>query len=129
MRKKAMGSPFLPPHYGLSVLDNDGHDSLHAEGHMGDKSCPVISDTGASMMVTRPDITGLPERDLLTKCALQTAPGETLPILKEVLVTLTLGRHPLITSVFIANITDEFILGLNVMHAHNASMNLRHHVV
>jgi hypothetical protein len=39
-----------------------------------------------------------------------------LPISKEALVTLNLGQHALKTLVFIAGITDEFIMGLNVLH-------------
>jgi hypothetical protein len=31
--------------------------------------------------------------------------------------------------VFVASITEEFILGLDVMHAHDASVDLRHHVL
>jgi hypothetical protein len=31
--------------------------------------------------------------------------------------------------VFMADITDEFILGLSVMHAHAASVDLRCHVL
>jgi hypothetical protein len=56
------------------------------------------------------------------------ASGEILPILKEVLVKLTLGRHPLTALVFVASIT-QFILGLDVLPTHNASMDLRHHVL
>jgi hypothetical protein len=49
--------------------------------------------------------------------------------LKEVSVKLILGWGPLTTRLFVANITNKFILGLDVMHAHNASMDLRCHWV
>jgi hypothetical protein len=42
------------------------------------------------------------------------ASEEVLPVLKEALVKLTLGQHPLTTWVFIANITDKSILRLDV---------------
>jgi hypothetical protein len=72
------------------------------------------------MTITRPDINaGLPKRDSPTQRALQMSSGDTLPILKEAFVKLTVGRYPLITWV-VANITVEFILELNVMHAHDA---------
>jgi hypothetical protein len=75
--------------------------------------------------VVRPDIAaGLPEREPSTKCALQTASGETLPILKEAFVTLTLGRRPLEVRVFVAAITDELILGLDILRAYDASVDL-----
>jgi hypothetical protein len=56
-------------------------------------------------------------------CALQTASGETLLILKEPLVKLRTRR--LTTLIYIASIIDEFILVLDVMHAHDASVDFR----
>jgi hypothetical protein len=43
--------------------------------------------------------------------------------MKEVLVELTLGWYPLMTGVFVARIADKFILGLDVLYAHDACMN------
>lgn len=63
------------------------------------------------------------------KQALQMASRETLPILKEALVTLTLGQHPLTTWVFVSEIFHMFILGLYITYTHNAPMNFRGHVV
>jgi hypothetical protein len=42
-------SSLLPPHYALSVLDKNGHDSMHTEGWVRDKSCLVTIDTGAAV--------------------------------------------------------------------------------
>jgi hypothetical protein len=47
-----------------------------------------------------------------------------LPILKEVFLTLTLGRRPLKIWVFVANITNELILGLDILRAYDASVDL-----
>jgi hypothetical protein len=52
-----------------------------------------------------------------------------LHILKEAVANPTLGRRPLTTWVFVASITDEFILGLDVLRAHDASLGLRRHVL
>jgi hypothetical protein len=46
------------------------------------------------------------------------------PHLKEVFVTLTLGWSPMKIWVFIANIANEFILGLDMLHAYDASVDL-----
>jgi hypothetical protein len=75
-------------------------------------------------METDKHAAGLPEREPSTKCALQTASGETLPILKEAFVTLTLGRLPLEIWVFVADLTDELILGLDILRAYDASVDL-----
>jgi hypothetical protein len=71
--KKATVWPLMPPRYALSVSGKRGHDSLHAEGRIGEKACLVTT-------------AGLPERDPLTRCPLQTASGEILHISREVFV-------------------------------------------
>jgi hypothetical protein len=50
--------------------------------------------------------------------------GEALPILKEVFQTLILGWRPQKSWVFIASITNEFILGLDILHAYDESVDL-----
>jgi hypothetical protein len=52
--------------------------------------------------------------------------GEMLPILKEVFLTLTLGQHPPKIWVFVADITNEFILGLDILRANDASVDIGH---
>jgi hypothetical protein len=90
----------------------------------------VTIDTRVSVTIARPDIiAGLTERDPSTQYALQTASGETLPTLKEASVKLTRGQCPLTTWKFIANIKEDFILGLNIIHVHDASMDLRLHML
>jgi hypothetical protein len=59
------------------------------------------------------------ERQPNQRFMLQMVSGETLPILKEVFLTLTLGRRPLKNWVFVADIT-EYILGLGILCAYGA---------
>jgi hypothetical protein len=63
------------------------------------------------------------------KPTLHDASGDTLPILMEALVEKTLGQRPICIWVFTANITEEFILELDIMHAHKASVDFRCHVL
>jgi hypothetical protein len=60
---------------------------------------------------------------------LQTASGETIPVLKEAFVELNLGRRVLRLWVFVAEITDKFILGLDVLRAYDASVDLGRHML
>jgi hypothetical protein len=60
---------------------------------------------------------------------LQTDSGETIPVLKEALVDLTPGQRALSFCVFVADVTDKFILGLNVLRAYDASVNLGRHLL
>jgi hypothetical protein len=55
--------------------------------------------------------------------------GETIPVVKEALVELTLGRRALKIWVFVAGITKEFILRLNVLRAYDASVDLGRHLL
>jgi hypothetical protein len=75
--------------------------------------------------VARPNIAaGWPERQPNQSYTLQTVSTKAIPILKEVLLTLTLGQRPLKIWVFVANITNEFILGLDILRAYGASVDL-----
>jgi hypothetical protein len=57
------------------------------------------------------------------------ASGETIPVVKEVLVELALGRRALRIWVFVAEITDEFILPLDVLRAYDASVDFGCHLL
>jgi hypothetical protein len=95
------------PHHALTVITENADPSLFTQGLVGDKPCVVTVDTGPNVTVARPDIAaGWPERQPNQRFRLQTASGEAFPILKEVFLTLILGRRPLNIWVFIANITN-----------------------
>jgi hypothetical protein len=89
----------------------------------------VIIDTGASVTIARPDIFGQPERKPSRAYVLQTSSGETIPVVKEALVELTLGQRALRICVFVAEVTDEFILELDVLRAYDASVDLGRHLL
>jgi hypothetical protein len=90
----------------------------------------VTIDTGASATVARPDIVaGLPERELSQPYVLQTASGETIPVMKEAHVELTMGRRTLRSWVFVADIKDDFILELDILRAYDASVDIGRRVL
>jgi len=53
----------------------------------------------------------------LAEPVLETASGDIVPLLKDDFVELNLGRRALRIFVFFAKITDEFILGLDVLRS------------
>jgi hypothetical protein len=84
----------------------------------------VTIDTRAYITVARPDIAdGWPEREPNQRFTLQMVSGESLPI-QKVYLTLTLGQRSLKMWVFVADITNEFILGLAILRAYNASVDI-----
>jgi hypothetical protein len=60
---------------------------------------------------------------------LHDASGDLLPILMAAFMDINLGQDPICIWVFTANITDELILELDIMHAHDAAVEFRRHVL
>jgi hypothetical protein len=50
--------------------------------------------------------------------------GRTIPIVKEALVEVTLGQLALKIWVFVTDMMDEFILGLNILRAYHAIVDV-----
>jgi hypothetical protein len=123
-------SSIKPPRYAVKVLAEWAKGSLIANGWVQGKPCRVTINTGASATVARPDIVaGLPERELSQPYVLQTASGETMPVVKETHVELTLGQRTLRSWMFVADIKDDFILGLDFLRAHDASVDIGRRVL
>jgi len=127
MKRDPPASPHSTPRFTLNILRQGMHDSLIAEGWIQGKPCQVTIDTGASVTIAHPDkVAGQPERKPSRTYVLQTASGETIPVLKEAFIELTLGRRALRIWVFVVEVMDEFILRLDVLQAYDASMDLGH---
>jgi hypothetical protein len=87
-------------------------------------------DTSASVTIARPDIVaGQPDGKPSRAYILQTASGDTITVLKEALIELSLGQRALRFWVFITEITDEFILGIDVLWAYDVSVDLGRHLL
>jgi hypothetical protein len=52
-----------------------------------------------------------------------------MPVVKEAHVELTMGQCTLRSWVFVADIRDDFILGLDILRAHDASVDIGRHVL
>jgi hypothetical protein len=74
--KKVLVPSLPPPHYTLSMSTRKDDDRLNTKGWIADKACLMTVDTGASVMIGRPDITvGLLGRELTRPYILQMASG------------------------------------------------------
>jgi hypothetical protein len=112
------------------VLAKWTQDSLIADGWIQERPCRVTIDTRASVSIARPNIVaGLPERKPNLLYVLRTTSGETIPVMREAHVELTLGRRSLRISVLVAHITDELILLLDVLRDCNASVEVGRRVL
>jgi hypothetical protein len=82
------------------------------------------------VIIARPGIVaGLPKKELSQPHVLKMMAGETYPVLVVVLVKLTLRQCHLQIWASIIEITDKFVLGLDVLCPHNASVDLKQHVL
>jgi hypothetical protein len=124
-RRVDAGLCIKAPHHALTVITESVDPILVTQGWISDKPCLVTVDTGEYITVARPDIAaGWHEREPNQRFTLQTVSGETLPILKDVFLTLNLGRRSLKIWVFVADITNELILGLDNLRAYDASVDI-----
>jgi hypothetical protein len=117
------------PRFTLKVLAKWTEGSLNAYGWIREKLCRVTIDTGASVTIARPDRRGAARKGATRPYVLQTTPGKTIPVVKEARVELTLRRRTLRIWVFVADITDDFFLGLDILRAYDAPMDVRRHVL
>jgi hypothetical protein len=104
------------PHHALTVITEKGDPSLVTQGWVGDKPCLMTMDTGAYETMAQ----NTAEPTLRTADSI----WRSLPLLKEVFLTLVLGRCPFKTWVFVTSITNEFILGLDILCAYDASVDI-----
>jgi hypothetical protein len=123
MKKKALGASPPPPRYTTSVSTREKESTLVIQGWIGHVPSLVSVDIGAPMTLASPHVTaGLPERNSRIG-SLTTASGEIITITKEAYVNLTLGKYSIRIWVPVASIAEEFILGLDMLRAHNASVD------
>jgi hypothetical protein len=84
----------------------------------------VIIDTVANVSIARPDIVAaLPVRNTRSYSLIM-ASGKMILIDKEALLDQTLRRCVLNIWQFVADIVDDLILGLDVLRAYDASVNV-----
>jgi hypothetical protein len=91
---------------------------------MQERPCRVTIDAGAFVTVARPDmVVGMPERRPGGQCVLQVGSGRMIPALRE----LTLGQRTLNIWIFVADVTEEFILELDIARNYHATVDVGRH--
>ncbi|KAJ8914881.1 hypothetical protein NQ315_014894 [Exocentrus adspersus] len=101
----------------LSVRNNE---SLVVQGTLYGKKCDITVDTGATRSVVRRDMvprTSIHESSL--RPILETAKGDEITVYGNATINLGLGNAVLPMEIIVADIVDEFILGLDIMKQFN----------
>ena len=93
-----------------------GENSLVLEGKVAGHACQIVVDTGATHTIVRADLVPAwrlsepPGNYIIT-----TAGGETMRVSGETLVDIEIGSKKIRHKVFVANIIDPVILGMDFM--------------
>ncbi|KAJ8912996.1 hypothetical protein NQ315_002873 [Exocentrus adspersus] len=96
------------------------NENLVVQGTLYGKKCDITVDTGATRSVVRRDIvprTSINEASL--RPILETAKGDEITVYGNATINLGLGNAVLPMEVIVADIVDEFILGLDIMKQFN----------
>ena len=90
--------------------------------------CRLLLDTGATRTIIRPEVSG--NADLLpARLRLKTATGECATVYGELKVQVTIGSKSLKHQVVVADVSEEVILGIDLMKAFGFSLDFRNGVV
>ncbi|KAJ8911361.1 hypothetical protein NQ315_011654 [Exocentrus adspersus] len=90
--------------------------SLAVPGRVCGRECKMIVDTGSSHTIVRPNIVAhCKMQDTEEEYLLETARGEAIPVKGVHLAEIKIGKKTFKQKVFVADITDDVLLGLDVM--------------
>ncbi|GFT52814.1 retrovirus-related Pol polyprotein from transposon 412, partial [Nephila pilipes] len=105
-----------------------GGNGLFIEAHVNKLPCRMIVDTRANVTLMREDIAQqLNEKIIWTlPCViLQTVTGDKIPIIGKMNIKITFGNNAYSHTVYVAKITDNFILGLDFLEKCNFILDIK----
>lgn len=100
-------------------------DSLTVNGDIDGVICPMFVDTGVNVTVVRPDVLSKMTLSRLqgTISLLKTATGETANVLGKLWLGIKIGGTEVSHETLVADISDKFILGVDVLMAHGCTVD------
>ena len=105
-------------------------DGLTLTGTVGGKVCNLTIDTGSTISIIRPDmLDGTEGKIQPSSNCLRTVTGDTAPIQGCSELRVGIGSLELPHEMWIANITDECILGLDFLGKHGCQVCLKDNVL
>ncbi|KAJ8981436.1 hypothetical protein NQ317_015638 [Molorchus minor] len=113
----------------VSRLRNDGT-SLVAYGKVCGRECRMVIDTGSYHTIVKPNILAhCRMKQSTNNLVLETAGGETLPVIGVHEAEFQLGGTVFHHEVFVANIRDDVLMGLELMEKHGFKLNLQERLI
>ena len=101
--------------------------SVWAHGTIEGKNCHITIDTGSNISIVRPDMLpeGTPTSIQPESSCLRTVTGEKAPIRGKGELQLGIGALVIPHQMWVADITDECILGLDFLERHGCQVDLK----
>ena len=97
------------------------------QGSVGHRKCCITIDTGSNISIVRPDILDSRAGAVIepVESCLKTVTGERAPIRGRMTVEIRMGSQTFEHEVWIADITDECLLGLDFLVSHGCQVDLK----
>ena len=104
--------------------------SFVISGNIEGASCDMVIDTGSNITILRPDILQRVSKDAdidvhPVNCLLRTVTGETTPVRNRGKLALQLGNFKAVHDVWIADIENECILGLDFLISNDCIVDVQ----
>ena len=105
-------------------------ESLVISGNIEGASCDMVIDTGSKITIVRPDVLQRVSKDAdievhPVNCLLWTVTGETTPVRCRGKLTLQLGNFKAVHDVWVADIENECILGLDFLISNDCVVDVQ----
>ncbi|GFV82269.1 hypothetical protein TNCV_2791671 [Trichonephila clavipes] len=118
---------FGKPHFQVCQIStkSTGENGIFIMGHVNELPCNMIIDTGANVSIIRNDLAQkLKEKLIWTppRVVLQTVTGEKIDIHGKLKVKIKFGNTTYQHAVYVADIADPFILGLDFLKEHGFTL-------
>ncbi|GFT63337.1 retrovirus-related Pol polyprotein from transposon 412 [Trichonephila clavipes] len=119
---------FGKPHFQVCQIStkSTGENGIFIMGHVNELPCNMIIDTGANVSIIRNDLAQkLKEKLIWTppRVVLQTVTGENIDIHGKLKVKIKFGDTTYQHAVYVADIADPFILGLDFLKEHGLTLD------
>ncbi|GFY19661.1 retrovirus-related Pol polyprotein from transposon 297 [Trichonephila clavipes] len=119
---------FGKPHFQVCQIStkSTGENGIFIMGHVYELPCNMIIDTGANVSIIRNDLAQkLKEKLIWTppRVVLQTVTGEKIDIHGKLKVKIKFGDTTYQHAVYVADIADPFILGLDFLKEHGFTLD------
>ena len=104
-----------------------GGDSLTVSGTINGRACEITVDTGSNISIVRPHVLIGMNQNLIepSSSCLRTVTGERAPINGKGWLQLGIGSMEVPQELWVADIHDQCILGLDFLQSHGCQVNLK----